>query len=157
MLWLLTKCMISHDYSSVTADQENSSLAVTVHWEILNWLTGSVNCDQSLLASPVWGGGEVLNFPSLRKITMMLNFDLGKVSFAPIVLDRKVDMIRHKSSPCLLLVLQKCSDLKDLLLWNPKNQIKIWIKVVSSGSTYADERTEPKIPCKKSFQKLLKN
>lgn len=56
---------------------------------------------------------------------MMLNFDRGKVSLAAIVLDRKVDMIRHKSSPCLLLVLQKCSDLKDLLLWNPKNQIKI--------------------------------
>ena len=56
---------------------------------------------------------------------MMLNFDRGKVSLTPIVLDRKVDMIRHKSSPCLLLVLQKCCDLKDLLLWNPKNQIKI--------------------------------
>lgn len=51
---------------------------------------------------------------------MTLNFDREKVSLAPIVLDRKVDMIRHKSSPCLLLVLQKCSDLKDLLLWNPK-------------------------------------
>ena len=88
---------------------------------------------------------------------MILNFDRGKVSLAPIVLHRKVDMIRHKSSPCLLLVLQKFSDLKDRLLWIPKNQIKIWIKAVSSGSTYADERTEPKIPCKKSFRKLLKN
>ena len=56
---------------------------------------------------------------------MILNFDRGKVSLAPIVLHRKVDMIRHKSSSCLLLVLQKCSDLKDLLLWIPKNQIKI--------------------------------
>lgn len=51
---------------------------------------------------------------------MMLNFDRGKVSLAPIVHDRKVDMIRHKSSPCLLLVLQKCSDLQDVLLWNSK-------------------------------------
>lgn len=151
MLWLLTKCMISHDYSSVTADQENSSLAVTGHWEILNWLTGSVNCDQSLLASPVGGGGGS-KFSLVKK-------DHDDAEFWPrkSVLDRKVDMIRHKSSPCVLLVLQKCSDLKDLLLWNPKNQIKIWIKVVSSGSTYADERTEPKIPCKKSFQRLLKN
>ena len=67
MLWLLTKCMISHDYSSVTADQENSSLAVTGHWEILNWLTGSVNCDQSLLASPVGGGGGGSKFSLVKK------------------------------------------------------------------------------------------
>lgn len=146
------------NYSSVTADQENSSPAVTGHWENLKLANGLSQLRPKFIGfTCLGGGGGGLNFPSLRKITMMLNFDLGKVSFAPIVLDRKVDMIRHKSSPCLLLVLQKCSDLKDLLLWNPKNQIKIWIKVVSSGSTYADERTEPKIPCKKSFQKLLKN
>ena len=65
---------------------------------------------------------------------MMLNFDRGKVSLAPIVLHTKVDMIRHKSSPCLLLVLQKCSDLKDLLLWNPKNQIKILLMPMSAPS-----------------------
>lgn len=150
------------NYRSVKADQGNSSLAVTGHWENLKLANGLSQLRPKFTGFTCWGGGGGSKFSLVRnekkrKITMMLNFDRGKVSLAPIVLHRKVDMIRHKSSPCLLLVLQKCSDLKDLLLWNPKNQIKIWIKAVSSGSTYAGERTEPKIPCKKSFRKLLKN
>ena len=45
------------NYSSVTADQENSSLAVTGHWENLKLANGLSQLRPKFIGLTCWGGG----------------------------------------------------------------------------------------------------
>lgn len=55
------------NYSSVTADQENSSLAVTGHWENLKLANGLSQLRPKFIGFTCWGGGGFYKFSLVKK------------------------------------------------------------------------------------------